>query len=90
MKKNVDIVKLDSIMRIAPRKILEQQRKFFTTMKRKRKHNVKYAKPTDEEKALFMSQNTFAEETVEKDVPVCDSKEAAIKLTKSMTRLCFK
>ena len=27
MKKNVDIVKLDSVMRIAPRKILEQQRK---------------------------------------------------------------
>ena len=52
-----DIVKLDPVMRIAPRKNLEQQRKFFSTTKRKRKHNVKYKKPTDEEKTLFMSQN---------------------------------
>ena len=44
MKKNVDIVKLDPVMRIAPGKNLEQQRKFFSTAKRKRKHNVKYAK----------------------------------------------
>ena len=53
-------------------------------------NNVKYAKPTDEEKALFMLQNMFAEETVEKDVPVRDTKEGAIKLTKGMTKLCFK
>ena len=90
MKKNVDIVKLDPVMRIAPEKNLEQQRKFFSTAKRKRKHNVKYAKPTDEEKALFMSPNMFAEEAVEKDVPVRDTKEGAIKLTKGMTKLCFK
>ena len=47
-------------------------------------------KPTDEEKALFMSQNMFAEEAVQKDVPVRDTKEGAIKLTKGMTKLCFK
>ena len=51
---------------------------------------MKYAKPTNEEKVLFMSQNMFAEETVEKDVSVRDTKEGAIKLTKSMTKLCFK
>ena len=90
MKKNVDIVKLDPGRRIAPWKNLEQQRKFFSTAKRKRKHNVEYAKPTDEEKALFMSQNMFAEEAVEKDVPVRDTKEGAIKLTKGMTKLYFK
>ena len=90
MKKNVDIVKLDPVMRIAPGKNLEQQRKFSSTVKRKRKHNVKYAKPTVEEKALFMSQNMFAEETVEKNVTVRDTEEGAIKLTKGMTKLCFK
>ena len=47
MKKNDGIVKLDPVMRIAPEKNLEQQRKFFSTAKRKRKHKVKYAKPTD-------------------------------------------
>ena len=47
-------------------------------------------KPTDEEKALFMSQNMFEEEAVEKDVPVRDTKEGAFKLTKGMTKLCFK
>ena len=88
--KNVDIVKLDPVMRIAPGKNLEHQKKIFSTAKRKRKNNVKYAKPTDEEKALFISQNMFPEETVEKDVPVRDTKEGAIKLTKSMTKLCFK
>ena len=51
---------------------------------------MKYTKPTDEEKALFMSQNMFAEEAVEKGVPVRDTKEGGIKLTKSMTKLCFK
>ena len=51
---------------------------------------MKYAKPIDEEKALFISQNMFTEETVEKDVPVRDTKEGAIKLTKRMTKLCFK
>ena len=51
---------------------------------------MKYAKPTYEEKALFMSQNMFAEETVEKDVPARDTKEGAIKLAKGMTKLCFK
>ena len=50
---------------------------------------MKYAKPTYEEKALFMSQNMFAEETVEKDVPARDNK-GAIKLAKGMTKLCFK
>ena len=35
MKKHVDIVKLDPVMRIAPEKNLEQQRKFFSTAKRK-------------------------------------------------------
>ena len=89
-KKYIDIVKLDPVMRIAPGKNLGQQRKSFSTAKRKRKHNVKYAKPTDEEKALFMSQNIFAEEAVEKNLPVCDTKEGAIKLTKGMTKLCFK
>ena len=81
MKKNVDIVKLDPVMGIAPGKNLEQQRNFFSTAKRKRKHNAEYANPTDEEKALFMLQNMFAEATVEKDVPVRDTKEGAIKLT---------
>ena len=90
MKKNVDIVKLDPVMRIAPGKNLEQQRKLFSTAKRKRKHNMKYAKPTDGEKGSFMSQNMFGEETVEKDVPVRDTKEGAIKLRKGMTKLCFK
>ena len=61
MKKNVDIVMLDPVMRIAPGKNLEQPRKFFSTAKRQRKHNVKYAKPTDEEKALFISQNMLVE-----------------------------
>ena len=51
---------------------------------------MKYAKPTDGEKGSFMSQNMFGEETVEKDVPVRDTKEGAIKLTKGMTKLCFK
>ena len=64
--------------------------KIFSAAKRKRKHNVKYAKSTYEEKALFMSQNMFAEETVEKDVPPRDTKEGAIKLAKGMTKLCFK
>ena len=41
IKKIVDIVKLDPVMRIAPGKNLEQQRKFFSTAKRKRKRNVK-------------------------------------------------
>ena len=90
IKKNVDIVKLGSTMRIVPGKNLEQQRKFFSTTKRKRKHSVKYTKPSDEEKALFMSQNMFAEETVETVAPLCDTKEVAIKLTKGMTKLCFK
>ena len=85
MKKNVDIVKIDPVMKIAPGKNLEQQRKFFSTARRKRKHNVKNAKPTDEEKALFMSQNIFAEKTVENDVTVRDTEEGAIKLTKGMT-----
>ena len=82
MKENVDIVNLDPVMRIAPGRNLEQQRKFFSTAKRKRKHNVKYAKAADEEKAIFMSQNIFAEETVEKDITVRDTEEEAIKLTK--------
>ena len=90
MKKNVDIVKLDPVMRIALGKNLEQQRKLFSIAKRQRKHNVKYANPTDEEKALFMSQNMFAEEAGWKDVPVRDTKEGAIKLTKGMAKLCFK
>ena len=51
---------------------------------------MKYAKPTDEEKALFISKNMFAEETVEKDVPVRDAEEGSIKLTKGMTKPCFK
>ena len=82
MKENVDIVNLDPVMRIAPGRNLEQQRKFFSTAKRKRKHNVKYAKATDEEKAIFMSQNIFAEERVEKDITVRDTEEEAMKLTK--------
>ena len=90
MKKNVYIVKLDPVMRIAPGKNLKQQRKFFSTAKRKQKHNVKYAKPADEEKALLMSQNMFAEETVEKDEPGSHTKERAIKLTKGMTKMCLK
>ena len=77
-------------MRMAPGKNLEQKIKFFLTAKRKRKHNVKYAKPTVEEKALFMSQNMVAEKTVEKNVTVRDTEEGAIKLTKGMTKLCFK
>ena len=51
---------------------------------------MKYAKPTDGEKGSFMWQNMIGEETVEKDVPVRDTKEGAIKLTKGMTKLCFK
>ena len=103
VKKNVDIVKLGSTMGIVSGKNLEQQRKFFSTAKRKRKHSVKYTKPPDEEKALFMSQNMFAEEkalfmsqnmfaeeTVETVAPLCDTKKVAIKLTKGMTKLCFK
>ena len=35
MKENVDIVKLDPVMRIAPGENLEQQIKFFSTAKRK-------------------------------------------------------
>ena len=88
-EEKVDIVKLDPVIRIAPGKNLEQQRKSFSTAKRKRTHNVKYAKPTDEEKT-FMSQNMFAEEIVETDVLVRDTEEGAIKLTKVMTKLCFK
>ena len=72
------------------RKNLKQQRKFFSTAKRKRKHDIKYTKPTDKEKALLMWQNTFLEEAVEKDVLLCDTKEEAIKLTKGMAMLCFK
>ena len=90
MKKNVDIVKLDPVMRIAPGKKLELQRKSFSTAKRKWKHIVKYAKPAEEEKVLFMSQTMFGEETVEKNVTVRDTEEGAIKLTKGMTKLCFK
>ena len=41
MKKIVYIVKLDLVMRIAPGKNLREQRRFFSTAKRKRKHNVK-------------------------------------------------
>ena len=77
-------------MRIVPGKNLEQQKKSVPTAKRKRKHNGKQAKPTDKEKALFMSQSTFVEVTVEKDVPLCDTKEGAIKLTKGVTKLPFK
>ena len=51
---------------------------------------MKYAKPADEEKVLFMSQTMFGEETVEKNVTVRDTEEGAIKLTKGMTKLCFK
>ena len=61
MKKIVDIVKL------------EPQRKFFSATKQKQKYNVKYTKDTDEEKALFMSQNILAEETVDKDVLLRDT-----------------
>ena len=81
MKKIVYIVKLDLVMRIAPGKNLRQQRRFFSTAKRKRKHNVK---------AWFMSQNMFAQERVVKDEPIRDTKEGAIKLTKGMTKMCLK
>ena len=36
------IVKLDPVIRIVPGKNLEQQRKFFSTAKRKRNHNVNH------------------------------------------------
>ena len=53
MKKIADIVKLDSLMKIAPAKNLEKQRKFFSTTKRKQKYNVKYVKHIDKKKAFI-------------------------------------
>lgn len=45
MKKNVDIAKLDPVVRIAPGEKLKQRKEFSSTAKRKRKHNVKYVMP---------------------------------------------
>ena len=101
MKKNVAIVKLRPCHENCSREKFRAAKKIFLNSQKyadvqtkyaneKYANNVKYAKPTDEEKALFMLQNMFAEETVEKDVPVRDTKEGAIKLTKGMTKLCFK
>ena len=42
MKKNVDIAKLDPVVKIAPGEKLKQGKKFSLTAKRKRKLNVKY------------------------------------------------
>ena len=88
MKKNVDIAKLDPVVKIAPGEKLKQGKKFSLTAKRKRKLNVKYVMFKNKEKAWFMSQNTVAEETV-RDVKLHNTK-GAIELTKRMPIICFK
>ena len=88
MKKNVDIAKLDPVVRIAPGEKLKQRKEFSSTAKRKRKHNVKYVMPKYKEETWFMSQNTVSEETVG-DVTLHNTK-GAINLTKCMPILCFK
>lgn len=82
MKKNVDISKLHPVIRIAPAK------RNFSTTKRKRKHIVKYVMPKYKEKALFVPQNTVAEETVG-EIQLHDTK-GGMKVTKYMPILCFK
>lgn len=51
MKKNVDIAKLDPVVKIAPGEKLKQGKKFSLTAKRKRKLNVKYVMLKNKEKA---------------------------------------
>ena len=61
MIKNPDVVKLDPVLKFVQGKKIEPQRRFYSTTKRKRKVNVRFAKPTDSDKESFMQSRNFGE-----------------------------
>ena len=52
MKKETKVVKLEPTTK-ANNKRIDKQRRFFSTTKRKKKGNIRFAKPTDTEKESF-------------------------------------
>ena len=82
MKNNLDVVKLDPVLKIASGKKIEQQRRFYSTIKRKRKINVRFAKPTDTDKERFMSFEAFGEAATNDNGINTESKSKVTKLSK--------
>ena len=59
MKKgSSNVVKMEPIFK-SSNKNIDRQRKFFSTTKRRKKGNIRFAKPTDEDRTAFLDSDGF-------------------------------
>ena len=57
-KQKNELMKMEPTVKGWNRKI-DKQRKFFATTKRRKRGNVRFTKPTDEDRATFLNSNEF-------------------------------
>ena len=80
-KRNENDVKMEPVLK-GWNKNVDRQRRFFSTTKRRKKGNVRFAKPSDEDRAAFQESNGFiaSDSDKTKDIGVKGKCNFAIKL----------
>ncbi len=72
MKQYGNVEKLEPVIKHHYQNI-DKQRRFFSTTKRRKKTNIRFAKPTDEDRKEFLTQKSFASVTKNSESKVDDS-----------------